>query len=52
MTEFGGVPVRGIRLTVGRERIDKIARVILVVILFSLVVGIWTSLWVRSAPIL
>lgn len=35
-----------VRLTSRKERISEIARVILGVVLFVLVIGIWVCLWV------
>ena len=51
MTEFGGVTMRGMTLTRGRERMGEIARAIVAALLFSLVIGIWVCLWVPSVPI-
>jgi hypothetical protein len=51
VTEFGGVTMRGMTLTRGRERMGEIARAIVAAVLFSLVIGIWVCLWVPSALI-
>ena len=48
---FGGVTMQEIRWTPGRERMSGVARVIVGIVLFILVVGVWTCLWVPPSPV-
>lgn len=49
--EFRGVSAQEKRLAVERERKGEIARAIVAAVLFALVIGIWTSLWVPAVPV-
>jgi hypothetical protein len=48
---FGGVTMQETRWTPGRERMSGVARVLVGVVLFILVTGIWACLWVPPSPI-
>jgi hypothetical protein len=49
--EDGGVAMQGIGWTPESERRAEVAHVIMGVLLFILVMGIWTCLWVPPPPI-
>ena len=52
MAEFGGVTMQATRLTQGTERMHELVQIILAIVVFSLVIGIWVCLWVPAAPVL
>jgi hypothetical protein len=48
---LGGVTMQIMRYTPGREIMSQVARVLVGIVLFILMTGLWVCLWVPPSPV-